>query len=273
MKFMKMHGLGNDFVVLDHRDGQDRLTADQARFLADRKKGIGCDQIITMETVSDSSADLFIHIMNADGSEVGACGNATRCIAWFYMEEHETDHCRIKTSSDILECTRAGKGAVTVDMGLPKTDWKQIPLLQEQDTLHLKIEVGQYTDPVAVNVGNPHCVFFVNDAEKVPLEDLGPKVEYDLSFPERTNVEFVTKLSDDKLRMRVWERGTGVTSACGTGATASFVAARRRGLVGQKVDIVLDGGVLTFEERAEDGHIIMTGPIAHVYDGEVLPKL
>ncbi len=269
MKFMKMHGLGNDFVVLDHREGQKRITPDQARFLADRKMGVGCDQIITMEAVSNGSADVFIHLMNADGTEVGACGNGTRCIAWFLMEENKTDRCRIKTSSGVLNCTRAGDRMVTVDMGRPRTDWKEIPLLQEQDTLHLDIEIKEYKDPVAVNVGNPHCVFFVEDAEKALIDEVGPKVENDLSFPERTNVEFVTRLAPDRLRMRVWERGTGVTKACGTGATASFVAARRRGLVDDKVDVVLDGGVLSFEER-DDGHIIMTGAIEHVFNGEML---
>lgn len=262
LSFRKMHGLGNDFVIVKAARGA--FTADQIRHIADRRLGIGCDQFIVMEP--SASADIFMRIYNTDGSEAGACGNGTRCVAAVLGKPVST----IETVSGILKCRLLDDGLVEVDMGAPRLDWKDIPLSEEKDTLHLGIGDGDtLTDPVAVSMGNPHCVFFVSNVEKMPIETLGPAVERNSLFPKRTNVEFAEILSPSKIRMRVWERGAGVTMACGSGACATIVAAVRRGLSARKAEIVLDGGSLFLEWRESDGHVLMTGPVADVFEGRL----
>ena len=264
--FLKMHGLGNDFVVVDARARALRFTDAQANAIADRRTGVGCDQIITMAPAA--GADAFMRIQNADGGEVEACGNAARCVADLIMRETGRADATIETVAGTLRARRAEGGRVAVDMGPARLDWREIPLAWECDTLRVPFEMDGYREPVAVNMGNPHAVFVVPDAEAVPLAEIGPRVEHALLFPQRVNVEFIQVLSRTKLRMRVWERGVGITRACGSGACAAAVAAVRRGLTERRMDVVLDGGTLELEWRT-DGHVIMTGPVATSFTGEI----
>ena len=266
--FIKMHGLGNDFVVLDGRQNGIALSAEQARALADRHTGVGCDQVIVIEPARDKSADAFMRIHNADGGEVMACGNASRCIASLLMAETGKQEIVLETGAGLLNAKAANGGNVTVDMGPAKLEWNEIPLAEETDTLHLSFSRGDLKDPVAVNVGNPHAVFFVDDAEAIDLETVGPEIEHHPFFPKRTNVEAAQVISPDKIRLRVWERGAGITQACGTGACATLVAAHRRGLTGRKASIMLDGGTLEIE-WLENNHVMMTGPVATSFTGTV----
>lgn len=266
--FVKMHGLGNDFVVLDARAAPIALGERQARAIADRKTGVGCDQLITLEPARNRRADAFMRIHNADGGEVEACGNAARCIASLLMRESKRDRVVVETVVGLLAAERREDGLVAVDLGPVKLDWRQIPLARPMDTLHLELEAGPLSDGVAVNVGNPHAVFFVPDAGAIDLERWGPEIERHPLFPERINVEVVHRLADGSLRMRVWERGVGITRACGTGACATAVAAHRRGLTGREATVRLDGGTLAIEWRV-DGHIVMTGPVATSFSGRL----
>ncbi|MCB9988891.1 MAG: diaminopimelate epimerase [Rhodospirillales bacterium] len=267
LRFKKMHGLGNDFIIIDQRQNQITLPTEAIRRLANRKRGIGCDQLVVME--ASEKADVFMRIYNADGGEVGACGNATRCVAHIVMKEQNTEQCTIETVSGILECKMEGDHAVTVNMGAPRLSWQNIPLSQEMDTMALSVQMAGLEPPLAVNIGNPHCIFIVDNVETAPLEQIGPVMEKHPLFPERTNVELIQVLEPRKLRVRVWERGCGVTESCGTGACASLVAAVRKGLCRRNAEIILDGGSLSIEWRREDDHILMTGPIAYVFEGAV----
>jgi diaminopimelate epimerase len=265
-RFIKMHGLGNDFVVLDARRAPLGLSGAQVRAIADRRTGVGCDQLIVLEP--SHRADAFMRIRNADGSEVTACGNAARCVGRVLMDEKEADTVLIETASGIARARDAGDGLVSVDMGAPRTGWRDIPLSQECDTLHLRLSRGALADPVAVSMGNPHAVFFVADAESVALAELGPSLETDPLFPERANISVAQVTSPESLRLRVWERGAGLTRACGTGACAAVVAAHRRGLIGRRATVALDGGELAIDWR-EDDHVWMTGPAATSFSGEL----
>ncbi len=267
--FLKMHGLGNDFVVFDARKQPLALSRAAARALADRRFGIGCDQVIVIEKAR-TRADAFLRIFNADGGEVESCGNATRCVARLLMEEKDAPEVVLDSAGGKLVCTDAGGGNVTVDMGEPKVAWDEVPLARPADTntFQLNVDGTEYLAS-AVSTGNPHCVIFVDDAEKAPVDRLGPRIETHPMFPERTNVEFATPLSRDRLRMRVWERGAGITSACGTGACATAIAAHRRGLTDNKVEVELDGGTLAIELRESDGHVLMTGPSTLAFRGDV----
>jgi diaminopimelate epimerase len=264
--FLKMHGAGNDFVVLDARSRPWDIDGEAARRLADRRTGIGCDQLIVVGSPRQPGADAFMTIFNPDGSEVSACGNATRCVAWMLMGETGSGYATIETRAGLLSAQAAGPNRVAVDMGPARLDWDQIPLARAMDTLHLPVSEGGLADPVGVGMGNPHAVFFVPDAEAVPLSELGARLEHHALFPERCNIEAAQILGPERIRMRVWERGAGITLACGTGACATLVAAARRGLTGRKADIVLDGGVLTIE-WLDNGHVMMTGPVALAYTG------
>jgi diaminopimelate epimerase len=261
--FRKMHGLGNDFIVFDARLRPIALTPAEAHALADRHTGIGADTIAVIGSSKDGDADIAVRFINADGGEMTTCGNATRCIAMLLFAETGRDHVRIATGAGILDAWKQGD-LVSVDMGTPKLDWTQIPVAREIDTLHLPLG----NDPVGVNMGNPHAVFFVPNAETVDVAGWGGRIEHDPLFPERTNAEFATVLSSDRIRMRVWERGVGITQACGSGACATLVAAARRGLTDRKATLVLDGGDLTIEWR-DDDHVIMTGPAATSFIGEI----
>jgi diaminopimelate epimerase len=267
--FRKMHGLGNDFVVFDARNKDFALDRGVARALADRREGIGCDQVIVIAP-GGARVDGFMRIYNADGGEAESCGNAARCVARLLMEEGHSTAVRLDSPGGLLECTDAGGGNVTVDIGEPHLGWREIPLEQEVDTKSFVLTVdGAALKASAVSVGNPHCILFVEDAERANVAKLGPKIEHHPMFPARANVEFVSPISRARLRMRVWERGVGITRACGTGACATAVAAVRLGLAERKVDIVLDGGTLALEWRESDNHVLMTGPVALAYTGDV----
>lgn len=268
MKFIKMHGLGNDFVIVDQRGGTPLPDKDRIAALTDRKTGIGCDQFIPISPAKSKDADCFMRILNApDASEVEACGNATRCVAEIIMRDKETVSCVIETVAGLLRCSKEEGGLITVDMGVPGLEWSDIPLSQDCDTLHLPLD----GDPVGVNIGNPHCVFFMNDTvENYPVQEHGPKIEHHPLFPQKTNVEFCNVLDRQTIRMRVWERDAGETNACGSGACATAVAAIRRDFVDRKCSVVLNGGTLSFYWREEDDHILMTGPTSYVFEGETL---
>ena len=266
LSFTKMHGLGNDFVVLDARRDPVALTAGQVRAIADRHTGVGCDQVIVIEPPRNGRADVLMRILNADGDEVAACGNAARCVAVGVMDEKGTRAAVVETLAGALRAEATGDGLIAVDMGPARQGWRDIPLAEARDTLHLGIEEAPLRDPVAVDVGNPHAVFFVDDVAAVPLETCGPAIENNPVFPARTNVEVVQVRSRRELRVRVWERGAGVTRACGSGACAALVAARRRGLADRAADVVLDGGTLGIEWLAS-GHVLMTGPTATSFTG------
>lgn len=262
--FMKMHGAGNDFVVIDSRGRGAVVTPALARALGDRNRGVGFDQLA--EIRDSDSADFALDFWNNDGSRAGACGNATRCVADYMMRQLGKDAISLVTARGGLSALRLPDGRVSVNMGPPQLDWQSVPLAQAVDTLHLPLA----GDPVAVGMGNPHCVMFVADAEAVDLPAIGPRYEYDPLYPQRTNVEFASLTAPDRLRMRVWERGSGITLACGSGACATAVAAHLRGLTGRRVTLDLDGGVLEIDWR-DDG-VWMTGPVAHVFDGQLSPE-
>ncbi len=264
LRFMKWHGAGNDFVVIDSRErAQPVTTPALARALGDRHRGVGFDQLA--EIRPSAQADFQLDFWNSDGTMAEACGNATRCVSDFVMRGLGRDAVRLVTARGELAAVRRADGLVSVNMGAPDLDWDQVPLARAMDTDHLPMP----GDPAAVGMGNPHLVFFVPDAEAVDLAQLGPALEHDPLFPQRTNVEFASLTGKDRLRMRVWERGAGVTLACGSGACATAVAAHRRGLTGRQVVLDLDGGVLEIDWRA-DG-VWMTGPVAHVFDGVLSP--
>lgn len=263
--FIKMHGLGNDFVILDARAQVFENKAELSKKLGDRHFGVGCDQIIFIEPTDKATA--FMRIYNPDGSESGACGNATRCVADILLKESGQDNCVIETRAGLLKCARANGDQITVDMGEPKLDWTQIPLSSECDTINLPIGGGGVSNPVAVNMGNPHCVFFVDDLNMIDVSKIGVGFEYHAIFPERSNIEFVEVVDRGHVKMRVWERGAGITLACGSGACATAVAAMRRGLAARKVTVEMDGGSLTLEWRESDNHVYMTGPVAYVFRG------
>jgi diaminopimelate epimerase len=268
--FIKMHGLGNDFVVIDARRAAFPLDEARAHAIADRKTGIGCDQLIVIEAPQRKDADIFMRIHNADGGEVEACGNATRCVAALLMGETGSDRVAIETGAGLLEARPAAGGRISVDMGKVGLDWREIPLARAQDTLHVDLALGPLADPVCTNIGNPHATFFVADAAAIDLATLGPLLEHDKLFPERTNIGIAQLLSPGRVRLRVWERGVGITRACGTGACAALVAASRRGLTGRTAEIVLDGGALEITWR-ENGHVLMTGPVATSFHGSFDP--
>ena len=213
-------------------------------------------------------ADAFMRIRNPDGGEAGACGNATRCVAQLVMNELGRDHVIVETISGLLDANAAEGGLVSVDMGPARLDWREIPLGEPMDTLRVKLTVGPLADPVCTNMGNPHATFFVPDAEAVALDEFGPVLERHKLFPERANIGVAQIVSRTRLRLRVWERGAGITRACGSGACAALVAAVRRGLTERKAEIVVDGGTLTIEWLA-DGHVLMTGPVATSFTGEL----
>lgn len=258
--FMKMHGLGNDFVVLDSRAHRIDMTAALAQAIGDRHRGVGFDQLALIQNGANG-ADAQLVFYNSDGSTAGACGNATRCIARFLMDEGGRSDVVLKTERGQLAARDAGDGLTSVNMGQPKLDWQDIPLAREVDTLALPIDGA----PTATGMGNPHCTFFVEDAESVDLEIRGAEIEHHPLYPKRTNVQFASVIGKNHLRMRVWERGVGVTLASGSSSCATAVAAARRGLTDRTVAIDLDGGRIDIDWR-EDG-VWMTGPTAHVFSG------
>lgn len=263
--FRKMHGLGNDFVIFDGRADRLDLSADQARHIARRHCGIGCDQIITLW--NSDKADVFMHIQNADGSEVNACGNATRCVGDIILREKDVDKITIETGAGLLKASRQND-MITVDMGKPLRGWDEIPLSHEMNVDDLDLTVGPLSHPVVVNMGNPHVVFFVDNVADIPLSELGPQIENHALFPERVNVSIVENCGNGILRHRVWERGAGITEACGSAACAVIVSASLRNIVDRKATIELDGGCLHMEWDGND-HVQMTGDVTYVYEGRL----
>jgi diaminopimelate epimerase len=270
LSFTKMHGLGNDFVVLDARKGRLALDDERVRKIADRRIGVGCDQLLILEKPK-AKGDVFLRIKNADGTEAEACGNGARCIAQLVMRESGKRAITVETAAGPVTARQAGGHRVGVDMGTPRLGWKDIPLARDCDTLNVPLSLGPLVVPVCTSMGNPHATFFVEDAEAIELAALGPRLEQDPLFPERVNVGVVQVLSPERLRFRVWERGAGITRACGTGACAALVAAARRGLAKRQAEIVLDGGSLMIDWR-EDGHVLMTGPVATSFSGTLDPS-
>jgi diaminopimelate epimerase len=273
--FVKMNGLGNDFVVVEARTGGAFApTPGEVRAIANRETGIGCDQLIAIEP--SALADAFMRIWNADGEEVSACGNATRCVAWLLMQASGRKAASIETRAGVLLAADAGDHRVAVDMGPPRLDWRDVPLAEEMDTRGIELQVGPIDaphlhTPGAVNMGNPHVVFFVENAEAAPVKAVGPLIEHHPLFPEGVNVGFAEVQGPGRIRLKVWERGAGQTKACGTGACAALVAASRRGLSLRHAEVALDGGTLEIEWKADDDHVIMTGPVAVEFTG-ALPR-
>lgn len=269
LEFSKMHGLGNDFVVFDGREEIPDLSSADVRAISDRFIGVGCDQLIVLEP--SEQADVFMRIFNADGSQSGACGNATRCIGAQIMAELQQDHAVVETIAGLLKTSQASDNRVTVDMGPVNIEWQDIPLTSDVDTLHLPIDVNGLRDPVAVNVGNPHMVFFVDDASVAPIDEIGFQLERHALFPQRTNVQMAEILGFDRIRLKTWERGVGRTLASGSSACATLAAAHRRGLCGRSADVVADGGTLSIMWR-DDNHVTQTGPHAVSYRGAIDPS-
>jgi diaminopimelate epimerase len=258
--FAKMHGLGNDFVVIDERLSPVSMTAAMARALADRRTGIGCDQLILIG--SSTKADVAMRIFNQDGSEVEACGNATRCVPLFVGAD-----VTIETKAGILDA-RSKDGLVSVDMGEPGLSWDAIPLAYAMDTLEMPVSWEDLPAPSAASIGNPHVVFFTEGLSTPDMARLGPLIENDPLFPARVNVNFAQVLAPDHIRLTVWERGAGFTRACGTGACATAVCAIRRKLCVGPVRVELAGGDL-FIDWTPGGRILMTGPATHVFAGTI----
>jgi diaminopimelate epimerase len=265
--FLKMHGCGNDFVVLDERAGPRGLTPSHAAAIANRRTGVGCDQFIVIEPAS-VGADAFMRIRNPDGSEAGACGNATRCVAQLLARETGRDQVVIRTIAGDLPSEILPSGEVSVDMGPVRLGWRDIPLAEPMDTLDLDLTAGPVSHPAAANMGNPHATFFVPDLDAISVAELGPVLEHHSLFPERANIGFAQVLAANRIRLRVWERGAGLTLACGSGACAALVNAARRGLTAREATVVVDGGRLTITWR-EDNHVLMTGPVATAFTGEI----
>ena len=275
INFRKMNGLGNDFVMLDARAHPLALKAAQIAAIADRNGGIGCDQVIALEP--SDFADVFMRIWNADGGEVGACGNAARCVAALLVAERGSPHVSIETESGMLAATVAKDGSVTIDMGTPRFAWNEIPLSQPFADMRA-VELPQFAGlglgaASMVNVGNPHCIFFVQNIDAHDLARFGPRLEHDPLFPERANISVAQVTGPSSLRLRTWERGAGLTRACGTAACAAAVAAARSGLTGRHVTVTLPGGDLVIDWRDADDHILMTGPFALDYQGTIPPEL
>jgi diaminopimelate epimerase len=266
--FRKMQGLGNDFVVFDARATPLALGAAAAHAVADRRRGVGCDQVILIEPPKDPGTLAWMGIVNADGSRAEACGNATRCVAALLLDETGAETVAIGSPGGVLRASRAPGGLVTVDMGAPRFGWTEIPLAREVDTLHLPLAREGVEDPAACSMGNPHATFFVADVAALDVARLGASLETDPLFPERANIGFAEVLAPDLIRLRVWERGAGLTLACGTGACAALVNAHRRGLAGRAATVMLDGGELRIA-WAEDGRVLMTGPAEESFRGEL----
>ncbi|MCE2579730.1 diaminopimelate epimerase [Gluconacetobacter entanii] len=264
--FYKMHGLGNDFVVMDERAARLDLTPARIAALSDRQRGIGCDQFVVLRPACREGADVFVRFFNADGSESGACGNASRCVASLVGGERGITSPVLQTRAGLLESEIAPDGTVRVDMGPPALGWRDIPLAREVDTLHLPL----WGDPAAASMGNPHATVFLEADDATDPRQQGPVMEHDPLFPERANIGFAQVRARDDMRLRVWERGAGLTLACGSGACAAVVNGVRRGLVDRTCAVEMDGGVLSVTWRESDGHVLMRGPATLSFEGSVV---
>jgi diaminopimelate epimerase len=270
--FRKMNGLGNDFVVLDARRTSIPVAPEDARAISDRERGPGCDQVIVLEP--SKTADLFMRIFNADGSEVEACGNATRCVALLVAEESGRPDVTVDTRAGLLKAHVENAESITIDMGTPRFAWEEIPLAEPfADTTRIELQIGPIDEPIlhspsAVNVGNPHAIFWVEDVNAYDLGRFGPLLENHPVFPERANISLAHVTARDALTVRTWERGAGLTKACGTAACAAAVAAARKGLTGRQVTVTLPGGKL-FINWSADGHMLMRGPAELGFEGSL----
>jgi diaminopimelate epimerase len=264
LPFLKMHGLGNDFVIIDARAAENPVTVEMAKAIGHRYFGVGFDQLAVL--TSSDAADVDVAFWNSDGSMAGACGNASRCIGRLLIEETGKSAVSLRTNRGILLVQDVDGDLLSVNMGKPQLNWRDVPLSQEVDLTTLPIDGA----PGAVGMGNPHCVFLVDDAESVDLPKLGPIYENHFLFPERTNVEFIQVLDRQNIRMKVWERGGMITLACGSGACAAVVVAHRKGLTERKVTVHLDGGDLIIDWR-DDG-VWMTGTTQLVFSGVLSPS-
>ena len=266
-----MHGTGNDFVLLDARKQAVSRMKENVVRISDRHFGIGCDQLLVLK--KSDKADAFMQIFNADGSEISTCGNATRCVADFLMRETGKDTATIETGAGIRSGNRHANGDVQVNMGAPKFGWQEIPLSETRNTMHLGLEAGLLMDPAAVSLGNPHAIFFVRDVAHAKMAEWGPKLEHHPLFPERANISAVQVTGDSSIKMVVWERGTGLTLACGSAACAAVVAGVRRGLISAKCDVELPGGTLHVDwqktANTEGGDVLMSGAVAYVFEGAI----
>ena len=277
MRFLIMNGAGNRFAVFDARqDAGFSLPVQKVMEICEPGSSVmgalGADQLIIMRAPKSEDVDVFMEIWNQKGFEVDACGNATRCISWLVMTESDQGACTVQTNAGLLHCTLAGERQVAVDMGKPKLEWQQIPLQEVMHTHHVDVKLGPIDNPVlsnpgAVNMGNPHCVFFVDDFVTAKPHLVGPLVEFHPLFPEQVNVGFARVDGHDKMRLKVWERGVGMTQACGTGACAAVVAAVRQSRGSRRMTVEVDGGTLFIEWRLKDDHVIMTGPVELEMDG------
>jgi diaminopimelate epimerase len=270
MKYLKMNGLGNKFIVLQNNGARLELAPQQVENL-NAQDGKGFDQLLSIEP--SKIADIYMGIWNNDGSQVAACGNGTRAVAWAYLQATQKTEVEIETKAGVLSARLIGENMVAVNMGQPRLQWDQIPLSEEMQTIRMELQVGPIDDPImwgpsAVSMGNPHCIFFVDNVDSVAIEKIGPMIEFHPLFPEQTNVEFAQIIDRKNIRMRVWERGVGITQACGTGACATLVAAVRRKLVDRKATLILDGGKLQIEWR-DDDNVIMTGAVELDGKGEL----
>lgn len=269
MNYIKMNGLGNNFIVLDGRQNPLNLTEAQIVNINRPNDNLGYDQLLSIEP--SQRADIFMGIWNNDGSEVAACGNGTRAVALAYMDETGLDKISIETKAGILKAVRKDTSLVEIDMGEPKLDWQSIPLSERMDTITMELQIGPIDNPIlwgpgGVSMGNPHCVFIVDDINNAPVTEMGPIIEHHPLFPERANIGFAQIIDKETIRLKVWERGVGMTKACGTGACAALVASHRKMLVKNKAKLILDGGELLIEWRRSDNHVYMTGPAE--YDGK-----
>jgi diaminopimelate epimerase len=265
--FVKMHGLRNHFVITDAREEPYHPGDQEVVRICDPQTGVGCDQLIIIEQARDSGADVFMRILNVDAREVEACGNATRCVAWLLFEELGRDAVVIETLAGPLACERAGPMEVSCAMGQVSMEWRDIPLAEERDTCHLDLSFGPLSDPVALAIGNPHVVFFVNDLDAVDVEAIAPKIQAHPLFPKQVNVGVAQMMSEDNMRLKVYERGAGLTTACGSGACVAAYAALARGLTDSRtMTIEMPAGAVGIEIR-EDGTAVMTGPVAFCFSG------
>ena len=267
INFTKMHGLKNDFIIIDARTKNFFLTPNNIKKISDRKKGLGCDQVVIIEKPRKKKTSAFIKFYNSDGSVTKACGNAARCVAFLLMKECKTKKIALETESTLLNASLAKNNHVSVDIGKAYFKWRQIPLKKNININKINFNVDSYIKPILVNVGNPHIIFFIKNLKKINLKQIGPKIEKNHLFPERINVNFAKILSNNKIELRVWERGAGMTKACGTGASATAVAAIKNKLINKRICYIhMDGGKLKIEYK-KNGHIIMTGPTKTVKKG------
>ena len=267
INFIKMHGLGNDFVIIDKRYLNVSITKDFISKLSDRKSGAGCDQLITINSSEQLKVDAVIEIFNPNGDKAEACGNGTRCIAKLLLDETEKKEISILSDSGILKATKKNDSNISVNLGKLTTEWDKIPLSEKIDTLNIPIKINGFSNGIAVNIGNPHIVFFGKDIDDVDLAKLGPIIENNKLFPNKTNVEIIEVLSNKKIKMRVWERGVGITLACGSGACASVYAGQLKKLLDNNVEVQLERGSLFI--NIEKNEAILTGPAEISFYGSI----